>query len=140
MNNVVHLKLNEMNHLNEMVTVMATRKPDVAELIAMRLSLDAEWARQSTTHHDQTGELPDLWERLLELAHDSDANVRHWAVEAMRDGSPAKHRSEIIGKLMLLAEDVDVRVRRSARQALETYRKESQMSFFNDGDPSGAAK
>jgi hypothetical protein len=126
--------------LNEMAAIMATRKIDVAELIAMRFSLDAERAGQSGTHSDRKGKLPDLWKRLLELTHDSNANVRHWAIEAMRDGSPAKYRREIIGKLMMLSEDADVRVRRSARHALESYRKESQMSFFKDSDASGAGK
>ena len=126
--------------LNEMAAIMATRKIDVAELIAMRFSLDAERAGQSGTHSDRRAKVPDPWQRLLELAHDSNANVRHWAIAAMRDGSPAKYRHEIIGKLMMLAEDVDGRVRRSARLALESYRKESQLSFFKDGDPSGAGK
>jgi HEAT repeat protein len=124
--------------MNVMAAIMATTKIDVAELIAMRFSLDAERAGQSGNHSDRRANDP--WERLLELAHDSNANVRHWAIEAMCDGSPAKYRREIIGKLMMLAEDVDGRVRRSARLALESYRKESQLSFFKDGDASGAGK
>ena len=119
---------------------MATRKIDVAELIVMKLSLDAERAGQSRSHCDRKGKLPDLWQRLLELAHHSDANVRVWAVEAMRDGSPAKYRREIIGKLMMLSEDSDGKVRRSARLALESYRRASQLSFFKDGAASGAGK
>ena len=124
--------------MNAMAAIMATTKIDVAELIAMRFSLDAERAGQSRTHSDRKANDP--WQRLLELAHDSNANVRHWAIAAMRDGSPAKYRREIIGKLMMLSEDVDGRVRRSARHALESYRKESQLSFFKDGDASGAGK
>ena len=119
---------------------MATRKADVAELIAMRLSLDAERAGQSRSHCDRKAKLPDLWWRLLELTHDSDANVRLWVIEALRDGSPAKYRRAIIGKLMMLAEDSDVRVRRSAQKALESYRNEAQLSFFKHGDASGASK
>jgi hypothetical protein len=125
-----HLQVSEANHLNEMAAVMATRKADVAELIAMRLSLDAERAGQSRIHCDRPSKLPDLWRRLLELTHDSDANVRRWVIEAVRDGSPAKHRRAVIGKLMMLAEDSDVRVRRSAQKALELYRAEAQLSFF----------
>ena len=96
----------------------------------MRLSLDAERAGQSRRHSDRKTKLPDLWRRLLELTHDSDANVRHWVVEAVRDGSPAKYRREFIGKLMMLAEDADAKVRRSAQKALESYRSEAQLSFF----------
>jgi len=125
--------------LNEMA-IMATRKIDVAELIAMRLSLDAERAGQFRTHGDRKAKLPDLWKRLLELAHHSDANVRVWVVEALRDGSPARYRREVIGKLMMLAEDSDGKVRRSARIALESYQRASQLSFFKDGDASGAGK
>lgn len=129
-----------MFHLTKMAAVMATRKTDVAELIAMRISLDAERARQFRPHSDRKPKLPDLWGRLLELTHDSDANVRHWVVEAVRDGSPANYRREIIGKLMMLTEDCDSKVRRSAQKALESYRNESQLSFFKDGDASGAGK
>ena len=131
-----------MNHAIRFseTALMATRKIDVAELIVMKLSLDAERAGQSRNHCDRKGKLPDLWQRLLELAHHSDANVRVWAVEAMRDGSPAKYRREIIGKLMMLSEDSDGKVRRSARLALESYRRASQLSFFKDGAASGAGK
>jgi hypothetical protein len=131
-----------MNHAIRFseTAIMATRKIDVAELIVMKLSLDAERAGQSRSHCDRKGKLPDFWKRLLELAHHSDANVRVWAVEAMRDGSPAKYRREIIGKLMLLSEDSDGKVRRSARIALESYQRASQLSFFKDGDASGAGK
>jgi hypothetical protein len=135
-----HLQMSEARRLKEMAAIMATRKPDVAELIAMRLSLDAERAGQFRPHSDRKAKLPDLWRRLLELTHDSDANVRHWVVEAVRDGSPAKYRRAVIGKLMMLTEDADHRVRRSARTALESYREASQMSFFKDGDASSAGK
>jgi hypothetical protein len=128
MNNAIHLQVNEVNHHSEMA-VMATRKPDVAELIAMRLSLDAERAAKSKPHHDRKVK-PDLWRRLLELTHDSDANVRRWVVEALRDGSPVKYRGAIVGRLMMLADDSDARVRRCAQKALESYRDEAQMSFF----------
>jgi len=122
--------MNNAIHLTEMAAFMATRKADVAELIAMRLSLDAERAGQSRTHCDRPAKLLDVWRRLLELTHDPDANVRHWVIEALREGSPAKHRRAVIGKLMMLAEDSDGRVRRSAQKALESYRDASQMSFF----------
>ena len=120
--------------------IMATRKIDVAELIAMRIGLEAERAAQPISHSDRKARLPDVWKRLLELTHHSDASVRVWVAEAMRDGSPAKYRREVVGKLMILAEDADGRVRRSARLALESYQKESQLSFFKDGDASGAGK
>jgi len=139
-NEVNHFEVNEVNHLNEMAAVMATRKADVAELIAMTLSLDAERAGQARSHCDRKAKLPDLWRRLLELTHDSDANVRHWVIEAVRDGSPTKYRRAFIGKLMMLAEDSDGRVRPSAQKALESYRDASQMSFFKDGDASGVSK
>jgi hypothetical protein len=131
--------MNNAMHLNEMA-VMATKKPDVAELIVMRLSLDAERAGQSWRHYDRKPKLPELWSRLLELSHDSDANVRRWVVEALRDGAPTKYRRFIVGRLMVLAEDCDGRVRRSACKALESYRKESQLSFFKDSDVSGASR
>ena len=106
----------------------------------MRLSLDAERAGQSWRHYDHKAKLPDLWRRLLELMHDSDPNVRRWVIEAVGDGTPAKYRRVIVGRLMMLAEDSDARVRRCAQKALESYRKEAQLSFFNDCHISGASK
>jgi len=143
-NEVNRFEVHEVNHLhvnevNEMA-IMATRKADVAELIVMKLSLEAERAAQSGSHLDRKARLPDLWQRLLELTHDSDANVRRWVVDAMRDGAPAKYRRDVIGKLLMLSEDCDSRVRRSAHKALEAYRIESQLSFFKDGAASGAGK
>jgi hypothetical protein len=130
MNEAIHLQVNQVNSITGMATVMATRKADVAELLAMRLSLDAERADRSRHHCDRKAKLPDVWRRLLELTHDSNANVRRWVIEAVRDGSPEKYRRFIVGRLMVLAEDSDVRVRRSAQKALESYRIEAQMSFF----------
>ncbi len=131
--------MNNAIHFNQMA-VMATRKADVAELIMMRLSLDAERAARSRNHFDRKPKLPDLWRRLLEISHDSDPNVRRWVVEAVRDGAPPKYRRFIVGRLMVLAEDCDGRVRRSAKEALDSYRNEAQLSFFMDGGASGASK
>jgi hypothetical protein len=52
-------------------------------------------------------------------------------VEALSDGAPTKYRRFIVGRLMVLAEDCDGRVRRSACKALELYRAEAQLSFFS---------
>jgi hypothetical protein len=41
---------------------------------------------------------------------------------------------------MMLAEDSDVRVRRSAQRALELYRDEAQLSFFARVHETGASK
>ena len=131
--------MNQGIHLIEM-TDMATRKADVAELIAVRCGLEAERASGLARQGTQIAGAP-VWPRLLELTHDSDANLRRWAVEALRLGAPVKYRRQIVGKLMKLAEeDSDGRVRKSAQKALESYRNESQLSFFKDGDASGASK
>lgn len=129
-----------MDCLNEMVTVMGTRKADVAELLAMRLSLEAERAGQPKPHCDRKPKGPDIWRRLLELSHDSDANVRQWVVERVRDGSPVRWRRVIVGRLMVLSEDSDAKVRRSAKKALDSYRNAAQMDFFSRATETIAAK
>jgi hypothetical protein len=121
--------MNQGNHLIEM-THMATRKADVAELIAVRCGLEAERATDSARQGELIAGGP-VWPRVIELTHDSDANLRRWAVEVLRLGSPARYRREVLGKLMKLAEeDSDGRVRKSAQKALESYRDEAQLSFF----------
>ncbi len=96
----------------------------------MRISLDAERASQSRTHSDRKTKSPDVWRRLLELSHDADPNVRRWVVERLHDGSPAKYRRVFVGRLMVLAEDCDGRVRRCAKRALDSYRNQAQLDFF----------
>jgi hypothetical protein len=96
----------------------------------MRLSLDAERAGQPRPHYDRKPKGPDVWRRLLELSHDSDARVRHWVVESVRDGSPVRWRRVIVGRLMVLSEDSDAKVRRSAKKALDSYRSAAQLDFF----------
>src|ERR1700683_3899415 len=94
--------MNQGNHLIEM-THMATRKADVAELIAARCGLEAARASECARQGELIGGGP-VWPRLIELTHDSDANLRRWAVEALRLGAPVKYRRQVLGRLQALAE------------------------------------
>ena len=120
--------MNQGNHLIEM-THMATRKADVAELIAVRCGLEAERATDSARQGELIAGGP-VWPRLIEMTHDSDANLRRWAVEALRLGAPVKYRREVLGRLQVLAEDHHERVRRSARAALSAYQEAAQSKLF----------
>jgi hypothetical protein len=93
---------------------MATRKADVADLIAMKCSLDA--AKRARINP------PDVSARLLELAHDESAHVRLWVVQELSDGAPVAHRGDVIEKLRMLSDDCDERVRAVARKAIGIFR------------------
>jgi len=92
---------------------MATRKADIADLIAMKCSIDA--AKRARINP------PDVSARLLELAHDESAHVRLWVVRELSDGAPIADRRDVIDKLQMLSDDCDERVRALARQAIAIF-------------------
>ena len=82
---------------------MATRKADIADLIAIKCTIDA--AKRARINP------PDISARLLELAHDESANVRLWVIQELSEGAPVARRRDVIDKLQMLADDCDERVR-----------------------------
>ncbi len=109
---------------------MGTRKADVAELIAMRIGLDAERAGQPLRRSDSGAKVPTVWRQLIDLTHDPDPNLRNWAVGILSDGSPVRYRREVLSRLEMLSEDCDGRVRRSARAALESWFRKAQSKLL----------
>ena len=123
----------------EAVTHMATKRADIADWIVLSFSADAE-TRCGAVHSlcpcEVTTDAPAVWRRVLELAHDPDANVRYLVVDALCDGSPAHYHREVLEKLELLCEDPDERVSIRAGNALARFRQLRDRPGLS-GPPSG---
>lgn len=107
-------------------TPMATRRADIADLIALSSSACASERTEAVREMcpcEVRAHLPTVWRRLLELADDPDPKVRRSVLHNLCDGSPAEYRGEVIESLERLSHDPDHKVRRQARHVLAGYRR-----------------
>jgi hypothetical protein len=74
------------------------------------------------------GDVEPVWDRLLELADDSDDGVKHDVLHTLVDGSPRRLRNEVVEVLERFAKDRTIK--RSRRQfvqaALRSYHRTGQ--------------
>ena len=73
--------------------------------------------------HVLENDIPEFWERLFELAHDTDAKVRFQAMHDMCDGSPKKYEDQIMECIEFLKNDKDEAVRHTANKVWQSYTK-----------------
>ncbi len=105
---------------------MATRRADIADLIALSSSISASEridAVRAMCPCAVRANLPTVWRRLLELADDPDPRVRRSVLHNLCDGSPAEYRGDVLATLERLSRDSDEKVRRQARHVLAGYRR-----------------
>lgn len=71
------------------------------------------------------GDLPQVWDRLLELADDPDDGVRHDVLHTLIDGSPRRLRDQVVTVLEAMAKDRIIRRarRQFAMDALRRYHR-----------------
>jgi len=96
--------------------------PDWLELTHSANSKDRRKALQRLCPCELKSDAPLVWERILQMGEDPDAQVRRWVVHTLCDGSPARYRAEIVRLLEGRYHDPDERVRRSVRKVLANYR------------------
>jgi len=113
--------------------VMATRRADIADWIALSANSDVE-CRRDAVHAlcpcQVRADVPEVWNRILELAEDPDADIRRLVVHALCDGSPIRYRAAVLNALEKLAQDSEQRVRRRARKALAMHRSTGTVNNF----------
>lgn len=75
------------------------------------------------------GDVPEVWDRLLELSHDPDDGVRHDVMHTLVDGSPRRLRASVVDVLERLAKDRSIRRsrRQFAQEALRRYHRTGQL-------------
>ena len=67
--------------------------------------------------------VPELWDRLIEMVADEDAKVRSHVFHILGDGSPRAREAEIVAALERLWNDPDEKLRRRVRKLLASYRR-----------------
>ena len=112
---------------------MATRRADIADWIALSATSEVE-CRRDAVHAlcpcEVRADIPEVWNRILELAGDPDAHVRRLVIHALCDGSPIRYRTAVLNALEKLAQDSDDGVRRRARKALAAHRRTGTVNVF----------
>lgn len=68
-------------------------------------------------------DIPEVWERIIEMTKDPDPDVRYQALHNLCDGSPNRREEQIIDILNQMHNDEDKYIRRRVHQILSTYRK-----------------
>ena len=71
----------------------------------------------------------DVWERIFELATDSDVGVRRLVFHSMIDGSPRDREREVVETIEMLRDDPSPKLQRLARKQLATYRRTGQINL-----------
>jgi len=71
------------------------------------------------------GDVPEVWDRLLEMVDDEDDGVRHDVLHTLVDGSPRRIRTEVVAALEKMARDPGIRRarRRFAQDAIRSYHR-----------------
>ena len=66
-------------------------------------------------------DVPEFWDRLFELATDSDPKVRYQVMHNLCDGSPPHYEDKIMECIELFNRDPDNEIRRKASKVIGSY-------------------
>ena len=75
-------------------------------------------------------DLTEFWNRVLEMRHDEDANVRYQALHDLCDGSPKHLEYRVAEALDDFNRDSDGKIRRAAHKALTSYHKKGKWNVM----------
>ena len=75
------------------------------------------------------GDVPEVWDRLLDLVDDSDDGVRHDVLHTLVDGSPRRLTFKVVEALEVMAKDRSIRRsrRQFAQDAIRRYHRTGQL-------------
>ena len=75
------------------------------------------------------GDVPEVWDRLLEMTSDDDEGVRHDVLHTLVDGSPRRIRESVVEALEQMARDRSIKRsrRQFAQDAVRRYHRTGQL-------------
>ena len=74
--------------------------------------------------------VPEVWNRLIEMTTDDDAGVRLDVVHALADGSPREYAGDIVATLERMYNDRDPKVRKRVRRVVNAYRRTGNLNVL----------
>jgi len=74
--------------------------------------------------------VPELWDRLIEMVTDEDVKVRSSVLHTLGDGSPRVREMEIVAAIERMWNDPDERLRRHVRKLLASYRRTGKLNIL----------
>lgn len=94
----------------------------------IRLTRDEDWKIRKAALREMCPchvkkEIPEIWQRTLEMYTDENAMVREQVVHSLCDGSPQSMELEVVEVLEKLWNDEDDKVKKKVRKALNSYRR-----------------
>lgn len=66
--------------------------------------------------------VPELWNRLIEMVMDDDSKVRSYVFHTLGDGSPRAREAEVVAAMERMWNDPDEKLRKRVRKVLSAYR------------------
>lgn len=67
--------------------------------------------------------VPEVWDRLVQMHADPDPSVRSVVLHALCDGSPSDRHREVVAAVDAMQQDPDRKLRRRARRTMAAYRR-----------------
>lgn len=65
--------------------------------------------------------IPDFWDRIIEMIHDPDPDVRYQVIHNLCDGSPNEREEDVINAIKELQQDESKIVKRAVNKVLSSY-------------------
>lgn len=75
-------------------------------------------------------DMPEVWERVFELASDANVGVRKQVLHTLGDGSPGRLEERVVATLESMRHDPDRRLRRGVRSLLAKYRRTGRLNVL----------
>jgi hypothetical protein len=75
-------------------------------------------------------DLPEVWDRVFEMAADPDRHIRRQVLHTLGDGSPRRLEGRVVEALEAMRLDPDPRLRRNVRRLLAQYRRTGQVNVL----------
>lgn len=108
-------------------------KTDISRLLSETYSGHAKTRSQSVRQLcpcDLKSNIPEVWERLLEMVDDPDPGTRYQVLHVLCDGSPRALAPRVLEALDKFRNDPVKRIRRNARKALGEYSRTGRLDVL----------